>query len=246
MILPIIWRPSPNHDARTRPLSHIILHYTDMADPQAALARLCDAQAKVSAHYFIHRSGEVVQLVKDESRAWHAGVSYWQGETDMNSASLGIELDHDGHDENGAMTDFAKAQMQSLYALLADLMARHRLDPRHVLGHSDIAPGRKIDPGEAFDWAALHAAGFGLWLENVKIENVPPLAEGSTDKAVAPLQKALAAFGYQIKADGHFGPKTAAVIAAFQRHFRANKIDAIADGETQTLVYVYTRLALKT
>lgn len=237
-------RPSPNHDARTRPLSHIILHYTDMSDAEAALTRLCDGDAKVSAHYFIHRSGEIVQLVDDDRRAWHAGVSYWRGETDMNSASLGIELDHDGHDATGRMAAFPQAQMAALIWLLQEVTARHNIAPRNILAHSDIAPGRKIDPGEAFDWAALNKAGFGLWLDGVKTEDVAPLAEGSEDKAVAPLQKALAAFGYQIEADGVFGPQTAAVISAFQRHFRAQLVDGIADAETQTLVYAYTRAAL--
>ena len=113
-----------------------------------------------------------------------------------------------------------------------------------MLGHSDIAPGRKIDPGEAFDWAALHQAGFGLWLDKVKIEAVAPLQAGSRDKAVAPLQKALAAFGYQIIADGHYGAQTKAVISAFQRHFRPTKIDGVADAEMQSLVFAYCRAAL--
>ena len=158
----ITQHPSPNHDARARPLSHIILHYTDMADAEAALTRLCDADAKVSAHYFIHRGGEIVQLVNDERRAWHAGVSYWRGETDMNSASLGIELDHNGHDDKGQMAGFPAVQMQALIWLLQELTARHDIVPQNILGHSDIAPGRKIDPGEAFDWAALNKAGFWL------------------------------------------------------------------------------------
>ena len=233
-------RPSPNHDARTRPISHIILHYTDMSDAEAALARLCDPNAKVSAHYLIHRDGDIVQLVDDDRRAWHAGVSYWRGETDMNAASLGIELDHNGHDGN-EMAGFPAAQMDALVWLLTELTTRHHIPPQNILGHSDIAPGRKIDPGEAFDWAALHKAGFGLWLTGVKIEDVAPLGEGTKDKAVAPLQKALAAFGYQIEADGFYGPKTKAVISAFQRHFRPAKIDGVADGETQTLVYAYCR-----
>lgn len=244
----ITQRPSPNHDARTRPLSHIILHYTDMADAEAALTRLCDPQAKVSAHYVIHRGGDIVQLVEDDRRAWHAGVSYWRGETDMNAASLGIELDYygygEGYDANGRMAAFPAEQMQALIWLLEEVTARHKIPPQNILGHSDIAPGRKIDPGEAFDWAALHKAGFGLWLDGVKIEDVASLGEGSHDKAVAPLQKALAAFGYQIEADGHYGPKTKAVIAAFQRHFRARLIDGIADAETQTLVYAYCREVL--
>lgn len=243
-MLPVTQMPSPNHDARACALTHIILHYTDMAEPQDALARLCDPQAKVSAHYFIHRDGAIVQLVDDTRRAWHAGVSYWRGEADMNSASLGIELDHAGHAADGTMAAFPAAQMQALYALLQVLTGRHAIGKENVLGHSDIAPGRKIDPGEAFDWAALHQAGFGLWLDKVKIEAVAPLQAGSRDKAVAPLQKALAAFGYQIIADGHYGAQTKAVISAFQRHFRPTKIDGVADAEMQSLVFAYCRAAL--
>jgi len=236
--------PSPNFDARHCAISHIILHYTDMADCEAALARLCDPAAKVSAHYLIRRDGHIFQLVEEADRAWHAGFSYWLGEADMNSASIGIELDHDGH-KDGAMEAFPEAQMDALISLLADIVARHRLNPQNILGHSDIAPGRKIDPGEAFDWAALSEAGFGLWLDDVKTEDVPPLALSSEDKAVAPLQKALVALGYQITADGVYGPQTQAVIAAFQRHFRPRQIDGMADAETQSHIYAYCRAALK-
>jgi N-acetylmuramoyl-L-alanine amidase len=224
----IIQIPSLNFDARQCAISHIILHYTDMSDCDAALARLCNPQAKVSAHYLIRRDGQSFQLVDEADRAWHAGVSYWRGQTDMNSASIGIELDYDGH-VDGAVAAFPEAQMEALMALLQDIVGRHGLDPRNILGHSDIAPGRKIDPGAAFDWPALHQAGFGLWC----------------DKAVAPLQKALAAFGYEVATDGVFGPQTKAVITAFQRHFRPAKVDGIADAQTQSLIYAYCRAALK-
>ena len=235
-------RPSPNFDNRACAISHIILHYTDMADCDAALARLCDPAAKVSAHYLIRRDGHIFQLVDEAERAWHAGVSFWQGETDMNSASIGIELDHAGH-KDGAMAAFPQTQMAALITLLQEVTARHDIAPQNILGHSDIAPGRKIDPGEAFDWAALHQAGFGLWVEEVKIEDVPTLSLGNEDKAVAPLQKALAAIGYHIAADGVYGPQTQAVIPAFQRHFRPRHVDGMADAETQTLVYEVCRLA---
>jgi len=234
--------PSPNFDKRACAISQIILHYTDMSDCDAALARLCDAAAKVSAHYLIRRDGHIFHLVDEAARAWHAGVSYWRGEADINSASIGIELDHDGH-KDGKMDAFPEVQMAALITLLQEVTAQHAIAPQNILGHSDIAPGRKIDPGEAFDWAALHKAGFGLWVDNVKTEDVLPLATGSEDKAVVPLQKALAAIGYQITADGRYGPQTRAVISAFQRHFRPAKIDGIADAETQTLVYAICRLA---
>ena len=232
---------SPNFDTRACAISQIILHYTDMTDCDAALARLCDAAAKVSAHYLIRRDGHIFHLVDEAARAWHAGVSYWRGEADINSASIGIELDHDGH-KDGKMDAFPEVQMAALITLLQEVTAQYAIAPQNILGHSDIAPGRKIDPGEAFDWAALHKAGFGLWVDNVKTEDVPPLATGSEDKAVAPLQKALAAIGYQITADGCYGPQTQVVISAFQRHFRPAKIDGIADAETQTLVYALCRL----
>jgi N-acetylmuramoyl-L-alanine amidase len=245
----IIQISSPNFDARAslgqpNAISHIILHYTDMSDCDAALARLCDPQTKVSAHYLIRRDGQSFQLVDEADRAWHAGVSYWRGQTDMNSASIGIELDYDGH-VGGAVAAFPEAQMEALMALLQDIVARHGLDPKNVLGHSDIAPGRKIDPGAAFDWAALHHAGFGLWRDDVTIEDVPPLEMGSGDKAVGPLQKALTAIGYQLAASGIYDEATTTVITAFQRHFRARQIDGIADAETQSLIYAYCRAALK-
>lgn len=245
----IIQIPSPNFDARApldqpNAISHIILHYTDMSDCDAALARLCDPQAKVSAHYLIRRDGQSFQLVDEADRAWHAGVSYWRGQTDMNSASIGIELDYDGH-VGGAVAAFPEAQMEALMALLQDIVVRHGLDPKNVLGHSDIAPGRKIDPGAAFDWMALYQAGFGLWRDDVTIEDVPLLEMGSGDKAVAPLQKALTAIGYQLAASGIYDKATATVITAFQRHFRARQIDGIADAETQSLIYAYCRAALK-
>tara|TARA_B110000971_G_C19938562_1_gene467607 strand:- start:37 stop:807 length:771 start_codon:yes stop_codon:yes gene_type:complete len=243
---PVQIQASPNHDARAKKPSHIVLHYTNMQSAQAALERMCDPGAKVSAHYLIHRDGQIVQMVEESRRAWHAGVAYWQGESDMNSASIGIELDHKGHDEQGHMTAFPEAQRQALYALLKDIIERNDLDPRHVIGHSDIAPGRKIDPGEAFDWAELHEAGFGLWLPNVKLETVAdlPSDEARAQTAIVPLQKALAAFGYLIEADGSYGEPMRAVVAAFQRHYRPSLVNGIADAETQSLIYAYCRASL--
>jgi N-acetylmuramoyl-L-alanine amidase len=243
---PIEIQASPNHDARTTELSHIILHYTDMDSAQAALERMCDPAAKVSAHYLIHRDGQIVQLVEESRRAWHAGVASWRGESDMNSASIGIELDHQGHDAQGQMAAFPKAQRKALYALLKDIITRNNLDPRHVIGHSDIAPGRKVDPGEAFDWAELHEAGFGLWLGQVKQEAVAevPSDDATAQKAILPLQKALAAFGYLIEADGTYGAQMHDVVCAFQRHYRPSLVTGIADAETQSLIYAYCRASL--
>lgn len=241
MSLDFIDRPSPNHNERKRPVSLLVLHYTDMAELDHALSRLCDPACEVSAHYLIDKQGRIYRLVDESRRAWHAGVSCWQGERDVNSASIGIELDHAGHDANGTMAAFPAAQMAALTALARDIIARHDILPANVLGHSDVAPGRKIDPGEAFDWRALAAAGIGLWPENVPIENVGALRLGDDNPAVNALRQTLAAYGYDIPVTGAFDAPMQAVICAFQRHFRPQKIDGIADAQTRTLIYATCR-----
>lgn len=224
-------RPSPNFDARRRPIDMIVLHYTGMESAEAALARLRDPAAKVSAHYLVDEAGATYALVPDDKRAWHAGVAHWQGESDINSVSLGIELANPGHD-NG-YRDFPPAQMEALVVLLRRLVAKHDLSTARVLGHSDVAPTRKIDPGERFDWAGLAAAGFGLWPEMPAPGRFPALRPGRQGDAVAALQDRLAALGYGIRVDGTYGPQTQAVVAAFQRHWRPARIDGHADRETQ-------------
>ena len=155
----VIEHPSPNFGDRRPPYSEtgprlIVLHYTDMVPVEAALDRLCDPQAEVSAHYLIGRNGAIYRLVDEAKRAWHAGTSRWlvegREETDINSASIGIELDNPGH-TNGYVP-FAEAQLESLYGLCADIMRRHSIPIENIVGHSDIAPGRKQDPGELFPW----------------------------------------------------------------------------------------------
>ena len=240
---PLTARPSPNFNARAAgtDVSMLILHYTNMADTEAALARLCDPASEVSAHYLIARDGEVFALVDEAARAWHAGVSAWQGLRDINSASVGIELDHLGHDANGHMAAYPPAQMAALVDLSKAIIARHNIASDKVLGHSDVAPGRKIDPGEALDWAALAEAGVGLWPEAAEPEEVATLKSGDATPAGAALQQALRAYGYDIAHDGVFGAQMMAVISAFQRHFRPSCVDGQADGETQTLVYAVCR-----
>jgi N-acetylmuramoyl-L-alanine amidase len=152
--------PSPNWNERKLPVSLVVLHYTGMETAQAALARMCDPAAEVSAHYMIEEDGTVHRLVAEEHRAWHAGRSYWRGITDINSASIGIELVNPGH-EHG-YRPFPEAQMEALIPLLAGIMARHNIDPAGVLGHSDVAPARKEDPGELFEWEVLARYGLAL------------------------------------------------------------------------------------
>ena len=240
---PFTPRPSANFNARAAGIdvSMLILHYTNMTDAEAALERLCDPASEVSAHYLIARDGEVFALVDEADRAWHAGVSAWQGINDINSASIGIELDHPGHDANGHMDAYPPAQMAALVDLSKAIIARHNIAPDRVLGHSDVAPGRKIDPGEGLDWRALARKGVGLWPDAVVPEKVETLRTGDATPAVAALQQALRAYGYDIAHDGVFGPQMSAVISAFQRHFRPSCVDGQADGETQTLVYAVCR-----
>lgn len=237
----IIARPSPNYDDRTPgKISLLVLHYTGMESCASALARLCDRAAKVSAHYLIDEDGQVYQLVAEQRRAWHAGVSYWAGERDVNSRAIGIELVNPGHALG--YRRFPLPQMQALAELARGIMSRHPIPPHRVLGHSDVAPGRKSDPGELFGWEWLAGQGIGLWPSPP-----PPRGEG---RPAAParqrgegggldipsLQQALARFGYEVPQTGIYGIQTRAVVTAFQRHFRPARVDGIADAETAALL----------
>lgn len=201
----------------------LILHYTGMRTAQEALERLADSAAQVSAHYVIDEDGSVLRLVAEERRAWHAGKSFWSGETDINGCSIGIELVNPGH-EFGYRA-FPEAQMASLVMLAGDIVRRHRIPPERVLGHSDVAPLRKQDPGELFDWPRLARAGIGLWPD---LTVAPPLKRVS----VRACQEALGAIGYGVRATGRMNVETRAVVAAFQRHFRPDCVDGGLDEET--------------
>ncbi len=217
-------RPSPNYDARPegRAVDILLLHYTDMESAEAALERLCDPAAKVSAHYCVDEDGSVYRLVPEDRRAWHAGVASWAGASDINARSIGIELVNPGH--SCGYRPFPAAQMAALTDLTRDILARHPISPERVLGHSDVAPLRKRDPGELFDWAALAAAGVGLWPgEPAQSGPLPDLAE---------IQARLRHYGYAVPDHGRADEETRAVIAAFQRHFRPAAVTGEADGET--------------
>jgi len=221
----VIDRPSPNHDARPagKATDLVVLHYTGMLDAESALKRLCDPAAKVSSHYLIDEQGMVYRLVDETRRAWHAGISYWRGERDVNGISIGIELANPGHDFG--YRPFPRPQTAALVELCSGILARHPISRARVVGHSDVAPRRKIDPGELFDWRGLAAAGYGLWPE--------PL-EGPTDPAT--VLKALASIGYEI-GQGEADEITRAAVAAFQRHYRPRQIDGEIDAETKKLIY---------
>lgn len=156
-----LWSPSPNCDARDAAIDMVVIHYTDMKSAEAALAWLTAPESFVSAHYLIAADGTVAQLVKEADRAWHAGISYWQGIRDNNARSIGIELDSAGH-RGGAAPVFPSAQIDALLRLLDGIRTRHAVPAHNVVAHSDIAPHRKIDPGEAFPWARLADAGHAL------------------------------------------------------------------------------------
>ena len=222
---------SPNHgDRRGRAPDSIVLHYTGMPTAEGALAQLCNPQAEVSAHYFVFEDGRIVQLVPEERRAWHAGRSSWFDETDMNSASIGVEIVNPGHD--GGLPPFPDAQIAAVIALCADIAARRAIAPERILAHSDIAPGRKVDPGEKFPWARLAAEGVGVWREPASDRDGLILGFGATGAAVASLQRDLRALGYGLDETGRYDARTRAVVEAFQRRWRPSRIDGVADAGT--------------
>jgi N-acetylmuramoyl-L-alanine amidase len=224
--------PSPNHEPRygvARP-DILLLHYTGMKTTQAALERLRDPDARVSSHYLVFEDGRIVQLVPEARRAYHAGESSWEGTIDINSRSIGIEIGNQGHDFG--CPEFPDRQITAVIALCRDIVARWSIAPWHVLGHSDVAPLRKRDPGEGFPWARLAAAGVGLWVEPAPIERGNALSPGDQGDGIAHLQHMLADYGYGIMPSGHYDATTHEIVAAFQRHFRPGRVDGIADAST--------------
>ena len=221
---------SPNHDTRTTLPDMILLHYTGMRSSEAALKRLCDPDARVSSHYVVMEDGAVYQLVRESERAWHAGISCWDGETDVNSRSIGIEIANPGHDLG--YPDFPDAQIEVVIGLCRDILARRRISPGRVLAHSDVAPARKPDPGEKFPWARLADAGVGIWVEPTAIMPGPELDPGDHSEIVAKLQEEFRAFGYDLQSSGVYDQATREVVTAFQRHFRPTRVDGIVDYST--------------
>jgi N-acetylmuramoyl-L-alanine amidase len=229
----IMDRPSPNHDARPgdQPVDILLLHYTDMESAEAALARMTDPAARVSAHYCIDEDGTVYRLVPEERRAWHAGVSFWAGARDINARSIGIELVNPGH--TCGYRPFPEAQMRALEELAHGILARHPIPTHRVLGHSDVAPARKIDPGELFDWRRLARAGIGLWPEAL---DMPDPGPADSPLAVADVQSKLGRFGYGVTVTGVLDQATQQALSAFQRHFRPAAFAGAPDGETRRLL----------
>jgi N-acetylmuramoyl-L-alanine amidase len=228
---------SPNHGERLRFVrpNSVILHYTGMPTGAEALAWLCNPASEVSSHYFVWEDGRIVQLVPENRRAWHAGRSFWKGESDLNSASIGIEIVNSGHSDahgSGSPPTFPEMQIKSVIALLRDICARNAIAPERVLAHSDIAPARKRDPGEKFPWESLWRAGIGHWTKPESITGGPVYRRGQESAAIRALQTLLALYGYGIELTGVFDGQTQIVVAAFQRHFRPECVDGELDFST--------------
>jgi N-acetylmuramoyl-L-alanine amidase len=215
----LIDTPSPNFNERALPVSMLVLHYTGMKDADSAIARLTDPAAKVSCHYLVLEDGQVLRMVDEDKRAWHAGRSFWRGITDVNSASIGIEIVNPGHEFG--YRPFPEEQMSGLIPLVADIVDRHSIPRSNVVGHSDVAPDRKQDPGELFDWARL--ARLGLALARPTRNLMDPLW---TDGGFL---LALERFGYDVS-------NKDAAIMAFQRRFRPELMDAEIDGECRAIL----------
>ena len=235
-----IQAPSPNFDARVRPPDMIVLHYTGMPTGDAALAKMCDAQAKVSAHYMVEEDGRIFSLVPEERRAWHAGKSFWKGEADINAVSVGIEIVNPGH-EFGYRA-FPDAQIAALIDLVADVRSRWTIPDARILGHADVAPDRKEDPGELFPWKHLSELGHGLWVE-VGAAPGAALAEGEEGLGVLALQAGLNRLGYDCPPSGKYDATTTTIVRAFQRHWLQTRFDGVADGETRARLVGLLRLA---
>ncbi len=219
---------SPNFNDRPPGvlIDMLVLHYTGMETAQAALQHLCDSGSQVSAHYLIEEDGSVHRLVDEDKRAWHAGLAWWRGALDVNGRSIGIELVNPGHELGYRV--FPDAQMEALGALAGAILRRHPIAPRNVVGHGDVSPRRKQDPGELFDWCALAQMGVGLWPTEVRRINV-------TEVQMCAM---LSAYGYEV-AD------VPAAIAAFQRHFHPRCVDGVAGSETAGILSRLVEMASK-
>lgn len=219
-------RPSPNHNERRAPIDMLLLHYTGMASCEAAIERLCDPTSDVSCHYVVTENGNVLRLVGEERRSWHAGQGHWQGVGDINSRSIGIEICNRGHDYG--LPPFPRRQIAAVIALCRDILSRHPIPAHHVLAHSDIAPGRKRDPGERFPWQALARQGIGHWVRPSRVKAGATLHAGNYGPAVEELQQKLARYGYPIAISGRYDLETQQAVIAFQRHFCPKMCDGQA------------------
>ena len=224
--------PSANYGDRNkgRLPDMILLHYTGMPDVEGAIAKLCTVGTDVSAHYIVLEDGRIIQCVPEANRAWHAGEASWAGEDDINSCSIGVEIVNRGHD--WGYPDFPLRQIAAVIALCRGIILRRKVPSHRVLGHSDVAPARKKDPGEKFPWHSLANSGVGHWVQPAPIVRSETLKLGTVSNDVRDLQQALARYGYPVPKSGHYDAATMEVVTAFQRHFRPVRVDGIADHST--------------
>lgn len=223
--------PSPNIEDRRKGCRAdiVILHYTGMDRAENAIAWLANPKSKVSCHYVIDEEGRITQMVEEIKRAWHAGASYWAGETDINSASIGVEIQNPGH-EHG-YPDFPPAQMHAVAALCRDIAKRRGVPPERILAHSDVAPGRKIDPGEKFDWAGLARHGVGHWVRPAALQNEPGEPLDDDKASVAEALELMRTYGYGIE-NHERADWLAVLVRSFQLHFRPARADGHLDAGT--------------
>ncbi|MDR3472202.1 MAG: N-acetylmuramoyl-L-alanine amidase [Devosia sp.] len=240
MTLAIKELPSPNQDDRPEgyPIDMVILHYTGMRTAREAIERLRDPVAKVSSHYVVDEDGSVLRLVAEGRRAFHAGISYWRGQRTLNGRSIGIEIVNPGYEFG--YRDFPVFQLVSVCDLCLEILARHPVPARNIVGHSDVAPDRKVDPGEKFDWEGLARNGVGLWPEGV-----PDLGTGGAVRDALVLhdvRAALAKIGYEVAPEGPLDPALATVLRAFQRHWRPEAVTGQADAGTLARLLAVARM----
>ncbi len=224
-------RPSPNFNQRRAPVDILLLHYTGMADGEAAIERLCDPASEVSSHYVVNERGQILRLVSEDARAWHAGKGQWQGRGDINSRSIGIEICNGGHEFG--LPAFPAKQIAAVIALCEGILERWAIAPHNVLAHSDTAPGRKSDPGERFPWARLAAAGIGHWVRPSRSRTGLTLVPGARGPDVGELQTRLADYGYELAVTGVYDEATETVVTAFQRHFLPKNCSGRGDPATR-------------
>ena len=230
---------SQNFNERKLPVSMLILHYTGMESGEAAKARLCDPAAEVSAHWLVHEDGNAENLVDEERRAWHAGRGSWNGITDVNSASVGIEIVNGGHNvplPDGSLPPYPDAQIIAVIKLAKDIIARHNIQPRNIVGHSDIAPERKEDPGEHFPWSGFAAAGVGIWPGELPEDDRILFVAGDRDRGISIIQRDLADLGYGASLTGCLDEPTQAIIRAVQRRYRPAKTDGVIDVQVMEIL----------
>ncbi|MEE9376149.1 MAG: N-acetylmuramoyl-L-alanine amidase [Rhizobiaceae bacterium] len=213
----------------------LLLHYTGMEDGAGALKWLCCEESGVSCHYLVEEDGQIFQMVEEEKRAHHAGEGSWQGHGDTNSRSIGIEIVNGGHP--AGLPDFPKIQMDAVARLSKDIISRHSIAAHLVLAHSDIAPGRKNDPGENFNWQWLASQGIGHWVEPDEIQTGTYFQLGESGEPIGALQSMLVLYGYGLDVSGEYCERTKCVVEAFQRHFRQEKVDGVADRSTISTLY---------